>query len=127
MGTDRSERHAHADALIQETLVGEAVANAGYAVLVADENMRYLAANDAACALLGYGRDELLTLSVPDLVVESNAAELYDEFLRDRGQRGTITLRRKDGGVLRATYDARETRVGGLPYYVSVLAPVESG
>ncbi len=56
--------------------MGEAVANAGYVVLVADENMRYLAASDAACELLGYGREELIGLSVPDLVVESNASAI---------------------------------------------------
>jgi len=115
------ERHARLTALIQGVLVGEAIANAGYAILVADENMRYLAASDAACDLLGYSREELLSLTVPELVVESNASELYDAFMRDRGQRGTITLRCKNGAHLRATYDARETQVSGLPYYVSVL------
>lgn len=103
--------------------MGEAVANAGYVVLVADENMRYLAASDAACELLGYSRDELLGLTVPDLVVETNATDLYDEFMRDQGQRGRITLRRKDGRPVEADYDARQTEVGGLPYYVSVISP----
>lgn len=120
------ERASQADALIQGVLVGEAVANAGYIVLVADENMRYLAASDAACELLGYSREELLGLTVPDLVVEAHASELYDEFIRDQGQRGKITLRCNDGRSLKARYDARQTEVGGLPYYVSVVTPVES-
>jgi PAS domain S-box-containing protein len=124
--TQADERASHADALIQGVLVGEAVANAGYIVLVADETMRYLAASDAACELLGYSREELLGLTVPDLVVETNAAELYDEFIRDDRQRGKITLRCKDGRSLDAHYDARQTKVGGLPYYVSVISPVES-
>jgi PAS domain S-box-containing protein len=106
--------------------VGEAVANAGYIVLVADENMRYLAASDAACELLGYSREELLGLTVADLVVETNASELYDELIRDQGQRGKITLRCQDGRSLEARYDARQTEVGGLPYYVSVISTAES-
>ena len=126
MAAQTDERTSHADALIQEVLVGEAVANAGYIVLVADENMRYLAASDAACELLGYSREELLGLTVPDLVVETNASELYDEFIHDHGQRGKITLRSRDGRSLEAHYDARQTEVGGLPYYVSVISPVES-
>jgi PAS domain S-box-containing protein len=124
MAAHADERASQADALIQGVLVGEAVANAGYIVLVADENMRYLAASDAACELLGYSREELLGLTIPDLVVETNASELYDEFIRDHGQRGKITLRCKDGRSLDAHYDARQTEVGGLPYYVSVISPV---
>ena len=126
MAAQADERASQADALIQGVLVGEAVANAGYIVLVADENMRYLAVSDAACELLGYSREELLSLTVADLVVESNASELYDQFIRDHGQRGRITLRCRDGCFLEAHYDARETEVGGLPYYVSVISPVES-
>jgi PAS domain S-box-containing protein len=121
-----AEQESHADALIQPVLVGEAVANAGYVVLVADEDMHYLAASDAACELLGYSHEELLKLTVTDLVVETNASALYDEFMHDHEQRGTITLRRKDGSHLTATYDARPTEVSGLPYYVSVLTPVKS-
>lgn len=117
------QRVAHSEALLQDVLLGEAVAHGGYVVLVADENMRYLAASDAACALLGYTRDELLELSVPDVVVESNAARLYAEFKRDREQRGTITLRRKNGDTVEAEYHARETEIGGMPYYVSVISP----
>lgn len=119
-----TELHSHADALVQGVLIGEAVANGGYIVLVADEHMRYLAASEAACRLLGYSRTELLDLTVPDLVAESNAAEMFDEFMHKRGHSGTITLRRKDGSTLGATYDARETEVGGLPYYVSVITPL---
>jgi PAS domain S-box-containing protein len=108
--------------------LGEAVTNADYVILVADEGMRYLAASDAACDLLGYSREELLALSVPDLVVESNASELFDDFLREQAQSGTITLRRKDRSLVVANYDARTTVVGGSPYYISVLTalPVDS-
>ncbi len=109
--------------LIQEVLVGEAVARGGYAVLVADERMRYLAASDAACELLGYAREELLRLTVPDVVVETEAPAMYDELVRAGEQRGRITLRRKDGEHVEATYEARETTIGGLTYYVSVLTP----
>ena len=102
--------------------------NADYVILVANEGMRYLAASDAACDLLGYSREELLALSVPDLVVESNASELFADFLRNQVQSGTITLRRKDRSLVVANYDARTTVVGGSPYYISVLTalPVDS-
>ena len=110
--------------VIRTMFVGEAVTNAGYAVLVADENMRYLAATDGACDLLGYSHEELVGMAVSDLVVETNAADLYEQFVRDRAQRGTITLRRKDGSHVRAAYDARETGVSQMRYYVSWLTPL---
>ncbi|MDX6480851.1 MAG: fold [Gaiellaceae bacterium] len=125
MAAPAGEQASQADGLIQGILVGEAIANAKYIVLVADENMRYLAASDAACELLGYRREELLDLTVPELVVETSAAELYEEFMRDHEQRGKVTLRRKDGSSLEATYDAHQTKVSGPPYYVSVISPVE--
>ncbi len=99
MAARADDREAQADALIQGVLVGEAVANAGYVILVADEMMRYLAASDAACDLLGYSRERATRSQRSlDLVVESNASTLYDEFMHNQGQRGLIfTLRCKDG------------------------------
>src|SRR5438270_477553 len=57
-------------------IVGEAVASGGYVVLVADAEMRFIAASDGACALLGYTREELVELTVPDIVIER-----LDDFL----------------------------------------------
>jgi PAS domain S-box-containing protein len=110
-----------ANAQVQEFLLGEAVANAGYAVLVADDEMRYLAASDAACELLGYSRDELLQMHVPDVVEESDAADRYREMTQSGRQRGRITLVRKDGSRVDAHYEAYETRIAHMPYYVSLL------
>ena len=98
------------------------MASGGYVVLVADEQMNFVAASDGACALLGYTRDELVELMVPDIVVERHeAVELYEEFVRDGMQRGEITLRRKDGVRIDATYEASATTVAGRDCYVSVL------
>jgi PAS domain S-box-containing protein len=116
-----------AERLVQEVLLAEAVTNAGFVVLVADERMRYLAVSDGACEVLGYSRDELLRLSVPDVVVETEAGALYDQFLRAGSQQGRITLRCKDGSHVTAGYAARKTRVSGLPGYVSILSPLEPG
>lgn len=105
-------------------IIGEAVASGGYVVLVADEQMHFIAASDGACALLGYTREEVAELTVPDIVVERHEAESrYAQFLRDGLQRGEITLRRKDGTRVDTIYEASETTVAGLRYYVSVLFP----
>lgn len=113
-----------ANAEVQRRLVGEAVASGGYVVLVADAEMRFVAASDGACALLGYTREELVQLTVPDIVVERREAEsLYAKFVREGLQRGEITLRRKRGELVKAIYEASETVVGGMQCYVSVLIP----
>jgi PAS domain S-box-containing protein len=111
-----------ANGIVQQMIIGEAVAAGGYVVLVADEQMHFLAASDGACALLGYTREELTELMVSDIVVERREAEsLYARFLRDGMQRGEITLRRKGGTLVDMTYEASATTVAGEAYYVSVL------
>jgi PAS domain S-box-containing protein len=113
-----------ANGLVQQMIIGEAVAAGGYVVLVADQDMSFIAASDGACALLGYTREELTELTVPEIVAERREAESrYAQFLRDGLQRGEITLRRKDGTLVDATYEASETAVAGLVHYVSVLFP----
>lgn len=114
-------RGLSAEALVQDVLLGEAVANAGYLVLVADEDMRYLAASDAACKLLGYTPEELTQMHVPDIVEETDADDRYREMTKAGHQHGRITLVTKDGRRIAARYEAYETRVARLPYYVSIL------
>jgi PAS domain S-box-containing protein len=122
---DRAGDHTSTEAVIQNLFIGEAISSAGYVILVADEHMRYLAATDAAGELLGYSQEELRALHLRDIVVETNVSELFEQFMDDGAQRGTITLRRKDGSHVAATYDARVTRVSQLTYYVSWLTPLK--
>jgi hypothetical protein len=46
-------------------------------------------------------------------------------MLRSNHQRGRIVLVCKDGRRIPAHYEAHITRVSGLPYYVSILFPIE--
>src|SRR5581483_4648030 len=90
-------------------------------VLVADAQMRYLDANEAACRLLGYTLEELLTMRVPEVCVESDAADRYRRMQRDGRQDGRITLVCKDGRRVGASYEAREERSDDGVRYVSRL------
>ena len=56
-----------AQPLVQAGLLGEAIDRGPMLVLVADEEMRYVAANQLACDVLGYTRDELLGLRTTDV------------------------------------------------------------
>jgi PAS domain S-box-containing protein len=108
-----------AQPLIQAGLLGEALDPGPVAVFVADEHMRYIAVNVYACKLLGYTRDELLQLRVPD-VSAADAEGEFAEFIANGHRDGTIELRRKDGSTFEFTYVASETTIAGMALFISV-------
>ena len=110
------------DPLIQASLLGEAVEHGPVAVFVADDNARYIAVNGAACAMLGYSREELLGLHVTDVARYAEAQGEYQPLLDTGAASGTSTLTRKDGTTVAFTYFSGATRVAGMNVYVSVGA-----
>jgi PAS domain S-box-containing protein len=108
--------------LIQVSLLGEAIENGPAAVFVADEHGKYVAVNPAACAMLGYTREELLGLRVADLAQYSEASVEWTEMQRAGTRVGTSLLTRKDGTSVEFRYVAGATRVAGMPVFVSVGA-----
>lgn len=110
---------------VQVGLLGEAVDGAQIAVLVADEDGAYVAANRYACEMLGYSREELVTLHVHDVTVEADVAAHYTRFVNEQRERGTVTLRRKDGSTFPFRYAAGRTNISALTYYVSFGVPDE--
>lgn len=115
-----------AEPLVQAGLLGEAIDRAPDAVLVADESMRYLAVNQAACKLLGYTREELLGLRMTDVATYPEASDDFDEMMARRGKTGTALLQRKDGEQIAACYRAHETKLAGMTVYVAILWPEET-
>ncbi len=72
------------------------------AVFVSNLEGQYLEVNGAATAVTGYSREELLRMSIPDLLVTEGSAELRDRFaglLALGAGRHEIRIRRKDGSV----------------------------
>jgi len=106
--------------LIQTALLGEAVDDGPALVFVADEAMRYIAVNQSACTALGYTREEILQLHVPDVARESQAPSQYDELLARGVRHGTALLTRKDGTTVGFLYRAEQTTVASMPLYVSI-------
>ena len=109
-----------AEVLIQTALLGEAVDAGPALVFVADDEMRYIAVNKRACDALGYTREELLGLRVPDVAREPEAPSQYDAMLASGVHRGTVVLTRSDGTTATFLYQAAKTRVAGLQFFVSV-------
>jgi PAS domain S-box-containing protein len=86
-------------------------------MLLAGDNRCYLAANSAACELLGRSARELTELKVDDLVAPDarpGVPALWREFLRSGSQAGEIELRRADGSMVAVSYSATANIVPGL-------------
>lgn len=99
------------------------------AILVADEHGRYLDANGAATALLGYSRAELLRLGVADVSAPGAgwAEAEYARFLREGTWSGELELRRRDGTTVPVEAHASvvRRRAGGA-VYLSVLRDISA-
>ncbi|MEK7672010.1 MAG: PAS domain S-box protein, partial [Bacteroidota bacterium] len=96
--------------------------NALEAILLVDDEARYVDANPAACALLGYSREELLRMTVWDITPLPNyelGHKLWSEFIATGDQTGEYRLRRKDGTSIDAEYRAVSSIRPGL--HLSIL------
>lgn len=82
--------------------------NAVEAILLADDQARYIEANPAACRLLGRPRDELLRLTVGDVFggdLQAFQAQ-WSEFLRVGRSSGLVPLRRPGGAAAWGRFNA---------------------
>ena len=109
--------------LVQSVLLGEAVERAPVAILVADDEMRYVAANVTATELLGYTREELLQRRIPDIAGYPEAEGEFEAMMATGELAGRTTVTCKDGTKLSLRHRSSETRIAGLAYYVAVLWP----
>lgn len=79
--------------------------NALDAILLADDRGHYIAANPAASHLLGYSREELLSMSVEDITVpemQEQVRQQWENFLREGRMSGEFPVRCRQGHI-RAT------------------------
>jgi PAS domain S-box-containing protein len=98
---------------------------AGDAILIADDNGRYLDANPAACTMLGYDCDALKQMSIAELAAPDEAGCLSRQwrgFLDEGEQSGEFTLRCKDGSLLMTEYHAVANVIPGQ--HMSVLRDI---
>jgi len=86
------------------------VQHAPDAVFVADLSGQYTDVNDAGCRMVGYSRDEILAMTIVDLLGPEDAARLpqqREELLKGVSQVSEWTLRRKDGGLVPVEISAK--------------------
>ena len=78
-------------------------------MVIADDERRYIGANQAACLLLRVPEEEVLRLRIDDLTLPENrdaVESLWEQFIRDGVQQGTFELLMPDGVRLELDYSA---------------------
>jgi PAS domain-containing protein len=108
---------------IQAELISEALRSASVGFLVWDESRRYIAANAAACEILGTTLDELLGQEVGGHTVEGHAS--IDEAVAHGFTSGTAVVEPFDGrGPIEVFYATFTTKTAGMPFMATVIAPL---
>jgi PAS domain-containing protein len=110
---------------IQAQLLAEALLGASVGLLVWDEDRRYIAANAAACEILGTTLDELLGQRVGDHTPQGT--EAVGEALAAGFHTGTATVDRFDGsGRIEVFFATFTTTTAGMPFMATILARLPS-
>ncbi|WP_433285408.1 SpoIIE family protein phosphatase [Pseudonocardia sp. CA-142604] len=93
------------------------VERAGDAIWLADDTLHFIDVNEAACALLGHSREELLTLGAADVVRPEDVPRL-DALVAKLHAGASVTevweMRRKDGGTVPVELSMRSATDGRL-------------
>ena len=112
--------------------VATLISTSSQAMLLIDDERRFVAANAPACRLLGRSLSTLTQMRVGDLAASGAAhagpSELDRQWRRflDRGnESGTCSLSAADGGVIVVDFYARANFAQGL--HLSLFVPAENG
>jgi len=86
-------------------------------IVIADPESRYLDANNSACRMLGYSREELIRLGVADIVMPEEIQHIAPALTQIHGRRDyhrEWQFRRKDGSTFAAEVIAAKMPDGNL-------------
>jgi len=87
------------------------------AILMANDEQRFVEANPAACLLLGYTREELIKFRIGDLTPPANLQflpEIWRQFMAEGRLSGEYLLVCKDGSLVTTEFRAVANIVRGL-------------
>ncbi len=120
---DVTARHLAQQALLaSQARLSALFAHALNAILLASDDGHYIDANPAACSLLGYAHSALVGRAVADVVVPGaqDTAASWAAFLQAGSARGRVQLRRHDGSLVEAEFNAVANVLPGV--HLSILS-----
>ena len=110
MVEDITERRKAEDALRQsEEKFRSYIDHAPEGVFVVDETGRYMDVNNAACTMSGYSENELLKMSISDLLAEESfeiGLALFNELIQNGKSKADLLIKHKDGSIRWWSLDA---------------------
>jgi PAS domain S-box-containing protein len=113
---------------IQAQLLLEAVQSASVGLLVWDENRNYIAANAAACEILGTTLEELLGKKVGFTSLEIDDSDdvpgAIESIIGSGFATGTARVRRQEGGEAAVFYATFTTKSAGMPFMATMIARI---
>ncbi|MCF8217986.1 MAG: PAS domain S-box protein [Bacteroidales bacterium] len=99
--SDVSEKYKRQEALkASEAKFRSIIDNAPDGIFISDENGKYLEINQAACDITGYSQEELLKMSIPDLLQKTEVEkglEHFKEVMDTGSSRGEVGFLTKTG------------------------------
>ena len=106
--------------------------NANVGIVVSGLDMRYLRVNDRFCTMVGYAREDLLRMRIPDLNLESNVGGLTESRERrivaadEESMTVEKQLVRRDGSLVWVSVASSLVRAGdGSPrYFVAIIQDI---
>lgn len=108
---------------IQAELISEALYAADVGFLVWDEDRKYVAANAAACEILGATLEELLGQDV-EVHTAAGLDRLGGALTSDFSSGETVVQRFDGGGPVEIFYATFATKTAGMPFMATVIAPI---
>lgn len=93
------------------------------AIVIADDEGKYLDVNPYTCRLFGYTKEELLNMGVKDLKVASHkpVSELYKEYINKGVDQGEFHFYNKSGKLISTLYQAIRVRQN---FNVSIMVDI---
>jgi len=91
------------------------------AILLIDNEFRYIDANPSACDLLGYSKTELMNKKIGDLTPERNiemGEKTWMNFLNEGNQKGEYILLKKDRREINVEYHAVANIQSGIHIFI---------
>ena len=90
-------------------------------ISLADLGGRYVFVNERFCAMTGYSEDELLAMSVNDLLPPEQSSTLFPQVTQGQSGIREGTIARKDGQLLPVEVSGTRIRVDGRDFVLGIV------